>query len=87
MLFSFYVLFASSPPIFASQNFVVPWSDTKFGPDGPWQAVSITVGGNDSRLVLGIQNVTDLEVYPAGRWGSMTFTAASCADFLPLSAD
>ena len=62
----------------AAQNFVVPWSTKHFGPDGPWQAVTMTVGGNDSTLVLNGQKTADLAAYPGGEYSSMTLTSAAC---------
>lgn len=77
----FCLLLRLLPHVIAAQNFVVPWSTTKFGPDGPWQAVRITVGGNDSALIIGIQNVTELSVYPGGSWSSMTFAESACSNY------
>jgi hypothetical protein len=65
----------------ASQNFVVPWSNRRFGPDGPWQAVNIQVGGYTTDRLLGVQNVSTLSVYPGGSYQSMTFTASACENF------
>jgi hypothetical protein len=65
----------------ASQNFVVPWSNQRFGPDGPWQAVNIQVGGYTTDRLLGVQNVSTLSVYPGGSYQSMTFTASACENF------
>ncbi|KAF2463683.1 uncharacterized protein BDR25DRAFT_106430 [Lindgomyces ingoldianus] len=62
----------------AAQNFVVPWSTKSYGPDGPWQAVKITVGGNDSTLTIGAQNHADLDVYPGGSWTTFTFAKEAC---------
>jgi len=66
---------------YVTANFDVPWSSDKFGPDGPWQAVRITVGGNDSSLRISAQNTSDLSVYPGGTWECTTFTSTYCEDF------
>ena len=65
----------------AAQNFVVPWSNTQYGPDGPWQAVKITVGGNDSSLTIGAQNHADVDVLPGGAFGSMIISTNSCQPY------
>jgi hypothetical protein len=59
----------------------VPWSDKVYGPDGPWQAVSITVGGNDSRLTIGAQNHADIDLYPGGQWNTLTFSKTACEPY------
>lgn len=76
---SWFLLFSAVVPSEAASAFLVPWSEKKFGPDGPWQAVSITVGANDSSIPLASQNVTALSVYPGGEWNSMTFGSAACS--------
>ncbi|KAF2441973.1 hypothetical protein P171DRAFT_433574 [Karstenula rhodostoma CBS 690.94] len=65
----------------AAQVFIVPWDTASFGPDGPWQAVKITLGGNDSTKYINFQNVTEVSVYPGGSWSSNTFTKAACEEY------
>ncbi|KAH7083998.1 hypothetical protein FB567DRAFT_530399 [Paraphoma chrysanthemicola] len=65
--------------ILAAKPFVVPWSTTKFGPDGPWQAVSIIVGGNDSSMYISAQKTAQVAVYPGGEFQSLTYTSAACS--------
>ncbi|KAL6703678.1 hypothetical protein ACN47E_009452 [Coniothyrium glycines] len=67
-------------PADAASNFDVPWSDKKFGPDGPWQAVSVAVGGDNSDVNIGSQNTTNLQLYPGGTYNSWTYRAAACVD-------
>src|SRR5689334_2817425 len=45
------------------------------------QAVSVTLGGNDSSLVIGAQNVSSVDMYPGGEYSSLAFEAASCTQF------
>lgn len=59
-------------------NFVVPWSDKKFGPDGPWQAVSVRVGGNDSQLGLEVQHTENIALYPGHKWRTVTISDLLC---------
>jgi hypothetical protein len=65
-------------PSVAQRYLEVPWSDTKYGPDGPWQAVKITVGGNDTALKIAGQNHADLDVYPGGAYETFTFSPSAC---------
>lgn len=51
------------------------WSDKSFGPDGPWQAVTISIGSNSSNFV---RPVSDLAVYPGGAWESRILQASIC---------
>jgi hypothetical protein len=81
MLFRLCFFLASLPSCAASQNFVVPWSTQKFGPDGPWQAVNIRVGGNNSARVIEVQKIADLSVYPGGEFTSMTIAPSACRNF------
>lgn len=46
----------------------VGWSSATFGPDGPWQAVSITIGSSSQALSL----------YPGAIFASSILTAAIC---------
>jgi hypothetical protein len=59
----------------------VPWSDKKYGPDGPWQAVRIKVGGYDQSLDVDAQNHADLDVYPGGTFDSFTFSSLACKSY------
>ncbi|CAI6261009.1 unnamed protein product [Periconia digitata] len=74
----YFVLFAVQA---AQAALDVPWSSNKYGPDGPWQAVKIRVGGNDPALKLDNQNHADIEVYPGGTYDSFTFSSLACTPF------
>ncbi|KAF1962820.1 hypothetical protein CC80DRAFT_512130 [Byssothecium circinans] len=63
----------------------VPWSGKKYGPDGPWQAVKIKVGGFDPTLKIDAQNHADIDVYPGGIYNSFTFSKSACNPY-PNSA-
>ena len=56
----------------ASQARPIPvtWSTSKFGPDGPWQAVSITVGSG--------QGVASVDLYPGGSFDSNILVTDFC---------
>ncbi|KGO75009.1 Peptidase aspartic [Penicillium italicum] len=51
------------------------WSDKKFGPDGPWQAVTVSVGSNYSELVVPSSTVA---LYPGGSWESKILLSSIC---------
>jgi hypothetical protein len=59
----------------------IPWSTTKYGPDGPWQAVRIKVGGYDPALKIDAQNHADIDAYPGGIYESFTFGSPACSSF------
>ncbi|GES65137.1 aspartic protease [Aspergillus terreus] len=44
------------------------WSSQKFGPDGPWNAVSVRIGGNKSEIAL----------YPGAAWTSEILLSTIC---------
>ncbi|KAJ5714704.1 uncharacterized protein N7483_011885 [Penicillium malachiteum] len=53
----------------------ITWSDTKFGPDGPWQAVIVSMGSNYSDLVVPSSVVA---LYPGGSWDSKILLSSIC---------
>lgn len=59
----------------AASNFPVPWSVKYYGPDGPWQAISVSVGGVDT------QATTQVDLYPSGAYGSQVLTADACEPY------
>ncbi|KAF4539511.1 Peptidase aspartic protein [Lasiodiplodia theobromae] len=60
---------------YAASNFPVPWSVKYYGPDGPWQAVSVSVGGVNS------QATTQVDLYPSGAYGSPIITSEACEPY------
>ncbi|KAJ5908060.1 hypothetical protein N7495_000742 [Penicillium taxi] len=54
--------------VHAVSPWIMAWSDDKFGPDGPWQAVSVGVGTPAQTIAL----------YPGGRWSSGILLTTIC---------
>ncbi|GKZ27526.1 hypothetical protein AbraIFM66951_002734 [Aspergillus brasiliensis] len=54
----------------ASNPYVMSWSSQAYGPDGPWQAVSLTVGSN--------QQTVDL--YPGANYASTILMSTLCTN-------
>jgi len=48
----------------------VLWSDQTYGPDGPWQAVSVELGSNKQPV----------DLYPGDRWASTILIDTVCTD-------
>ncbi|CAG8918367.1 unnamed protein product [Penicillium salamii] len=59
-------------PVYAESPFVVQWSDKTYGPDGPWHAVSITLGSAKQAI----------DLYPGARWASTILIDTVCSDDL-----
>ena len=53
----------------------ITWSNKKFGPDGPWQAVTVSMGSNYSELVVPSSTV---DLYPGGSWESKILLSTIC---------
>ncbi|CAG8341131.1 unnamed protein product [Penicillium salamii] len=51
------------------------WSNKTFGPDGPWQAVNVIVGSNNSDLM---QPTSAVALYPGGSWESKILLSSLC---------
>ncbi|KAL5381629.1 hypothetical protein DPSP01_007077 [Paraphaeosphaeria sporulosa] len=77
----FVEIFFPSLAVLAAQNFDVPWSSKRYGPDGPWQAVMITLGGVNSTETIQAQNHSDIDVYPGGYWQIYSLVSAACEPF------
>ncbi|OQE88333.1 hypothetical protein PENNAL_c0017G01147 [Penicillium nalgiovense] len=52
----------------AASTFPFTWSERSFGPDGPWQAVSVEIGEPSQKVAL----------YPGGRWSSTILLSTIC---------
>ncbi|KAL1955891.1 hypothetical protein VTO42DRAFT_7964 [Malbranchea cinnamomea] len=65
----------------AKANFPVPWSPEKYGPDGPWQAVRVRVGGNDPEIRYELQSVA-VDLLPGGTYSSYILTPQACEPFI-----
>ncbi|KAL2787197.1 hypothetical protein BJX66DRAFT_328073 [Aspergillus keveii] len=59
----------------AASPFRMTWSSQTFGPDGPWNAVEVSIGSPGQRVVL----------YPGGAWESKVLLSSTCAN-VTLSA-
>ncbi|KAI9040741.1 uncharacterized protein KD926_007683 [Aspergillus affinis] len=67
------LLFRSSYLAAAAESpapYTMTWSDKSYGPDGPWQAISVRMGSETQPLAL----------YPGGTWASLVFTESFCAN-------
>lgn len=51
------------------------WASGSFGPDGPWQAVEVSIGGNDTKIAL----------YPGGSWASTVLLSTICDNTTKIS--
>ena len=72
------VLSCLSYAISSPEPFQVDWNNvTSFGPDGPWQAVSIAIGTKTASFATGSLNST-VNLYPGGWWGHTILTTAVC---------
>lgn len=59
----------------AATNLAVPWSATYYGPDGPWTAITVQVGGVNS------QGTSQVDLYPSGKFGSMILSKDACTNY------
>lgn len=66
---------------FAAQYIPTTWSTQHYGPDGPWQAVKIVVGGTDPDILLITEDHKELDLLPGGEWNSKILTAKACAPY------
>lgn len=53
----------------AASPYILTWSDKSYGPDGPWQAVSVGIGTPSQPVAL----------YPGGTWSSTILLSTICA--------
>ena len=88
---SFTFLYFSHQVIGAAQNFPVPFNTAKsYGFDGPWQAVSVSVGGWDPLdpstegndfPYANPSDQSQVDLYPGGSFSSSVITKEACASF------
>jgi hypothetical protein len=64
------ILTAMLNEVRAASPFVMTWSSTNYGPDGPWQAIQVGIGSQAEPVAL----------YPGGRWSSYILTSKTCAN-------
>ncbi|KAL3446135.1 aspartic peptidase domain-containing protein [Aspergillus insuetus] len=58
------------PTTCAQRPYIMNWSSQSYGPDGPWQAVTILVGSNEQPVAL----------YPGASFASTIFSDKICAN-------
>ncbi|KAH7393898.1 hypothetical protein DE146DRAFT_679211 [Phaeosphaeria sp. MPI-PUGE-AT-0046c] len=74
-------LLQTLPSAFAASYIPVTWSTKSYGPDGPWQAVKITVGGTQPDILLINEDHKELDLLPGGEWNSKILTSKACAAY------
>lgn len=74
-------LLQTLPFVFAAQYISVPWSTQYYGPDGPWQAVKVTVGGTSPDILLINEDHRQLDLLPGGEWNSKILTSKACKPY------
>ncbi|KAI1673083.1 hypothetical protein Ptr902_05885 [Pyrenophora tritici-repentis] len=74
-------LLLSLPTALAAQYIPVPWSSQYYGPDGPWQAVKVTVGGTSPDVLLINEDHRQLDLLPGGEWNSKILTSKACKPY------
>lgn len=62
-------LLAAISTVRADSPFELSWSDESYGPDGPWQAVTVSIGVGAAQSV---------PLYPGGRWSTYIMTTDIC---------
>ncbi|KAL1602000.1 hypothetical protein SLS59_005166 [Nothophoma quercina] len=81
LTFAFLAALRLSPTVFAAQYITVPWSTQHYGPDGPWQAVQITVGGTSPDILLINEDHKQLDLLPGGEWNSKILSSKACTSY------
>lgn len=79
--FIFAVLLHALPTIRGAQYIPVTWSSQYYGPDGPWQAVKIVVGGTSPDILLINEDHKELDLIPGGEWNSKILSSKACAPY------
>lgn len=64
-------LLAVTGTVRADAPFELTWSDKSYGPDGPWQAVTVSLGDSPGYSV---------PLYPGGRWSTYVMLTSICND-------
>lgn len=80
LLVSVWLWWLPSSVVSEKASFAVPWSSKTYGPDGPWQAVTVRVGGNDESIKLHLQSV-EVDLFPGGTYSSYILTPEACEPF------
>ncbi|KAL5333471.1 acid protease [Aspergillus crustosus] len=66
----FVVSCALIPAVYAQRPYRMSWSNQSYGPDGPWQAITLDVGSNRQPIA----------VYPGASYASTIFADSVCAN-------
>ncbi|KAH8711971.1 hypothetical protein GQ44DRAFT_776397 [Phaeosphaeriaceae sp. PMI808] len=69
------------PIALAAQYIPVTWSSKYYGPDGPWQAVKIVVGGTRPDILLINEDHKELDLMPGGEWNTKILTSKACETY------
>ncbi|CAG8278011.1 unnamed protein product [Penicillium salamii] len=69
-----FVLYALIGLAISQRPLPVPWSDQSFGPDGPWSAVTLTMGGGGT-----------VALYAGGWWETWLIPSSYCRDNVTTS--
>ncbi|CAD0107965.1 unnamed protein product [Aureobasidium uvarum] len=67
------------PRISAQTFLAVDWSKRTYGPDGPWNAVSVQVGGMRNSTPIKLQQVP-IDLYPGSTWSTFVPSNVSYLD-------
>jgi hypothetical protein len=62
-------------PVLCTGPRQMTWSNKTFGPDGPWQAVTVSMGSNSSDFMVPSSEVA---LYPGGSWESKILLSSVC---------
>ncbi|KAF1945044.1 hypothetical protein EJ02DRAFT_451881 [Clathrospora elynae] len=79
--FIFRELLQALPTALAAQYIPVTWSSQLYGPDGPWQAVKIVVGGTSQEVLLINEDHKELDLLPGGEWNTKILTSKACEQY------
>lgn len=73
-----FFLFSSLLPCIVAQQYItLDWSQKIYGPDGPWNAVSVQVGGEKNETPIALQQVA-VDLLPGSTWVTFIPTNVSC---------
>jgi hypothetical protein len=66
----------------AQHNLVVNWSSNTYGPDGPWNAITISVGGNQNSTDIGSEQVS-VDLLVGSYYASYIPSSSACRAYGP----
>ncbi|KAF2093439.1 hypothetical protein NA57DRAFT_48382 [Rhizodiscina lignyota] len=62
------------------QNLAIQWSQRIYGPDGPWNAITVSVGGNESYYDISTAQ-TKVDLLPGGAWECLVLAPDVCDSY------